>query len=288
MRVILETERTFLREFSQEDAGDFYEMNNDPEVIKYTGDPPFSNIHAASEFIKSYNTYSVFGYGRWAVCDKFTNEFLGFCGLKFHPKENLVEIGYRLKRKYWGKGYATESTIAVIKYGFKKFNFNAIYGFVENLNTASYNVLIKCGLELLFKTKHDGKSVRFYRVLHPDIKIKAINAEETISVRHAVLRPGKSISSCNFEGDQLESTVHFGLFAKNKLAAIASFYEKKNPLFNGSQIQLRGMAVLENYKAKGFGRLLLETGEQLATQKKSTILWFNARIAAIPFYEKYG
>jgi len=288
VKIILETNRTYLREFLLEDAKDFYEMNNDPEVIKYTGDPPFSSIEEALYFIKNYNTYSIYGYGRWAVCDKVTNEFLGFCGLKFHPKENLVEVGYRLKRKFWGKGFATETTKDVIQFGFKNFNFNAVYGFVDSLNIASCNVLLKCGMNYLFKANHDGDLVLFYRVLHPDIKIKKIGAEEAIPIRQAVLRQGKPISSCIFKGDELKSTVHFGLFSKGKLVAVTTFNDNQHLGFKGSQIQLRGMAVLDQYKTKGYGRLLLETGEQLATQKKVTILWFNARIAAIPFYEKFG
>lgn len=288
MNVILETKRTYLREFLLEDAKDFYDMNNDPEVIKYTGDPPFSSIAAASKFIENYNTYSVYGFGRWAVCDKITNEFLGFCGLKFHSKENLVEVGYRLKRKFWGKGYATETAKDVIHYGFKSFKFNALYGFVDNLNIASCNVLLKCNMEYLFKVNYDGDYVCLYRVLHPDLKIKKISAEDTIPIRQAVLRQGKPISSCVFKGDELKSTVHLGLFFKDQLAAIATFNDNQRSGFKGSQIQLRGMAVLDQYKAKGYGRLLLETGEQLATQKKATILWFNARILARSFYEKYG
>ena len=156
MNIIIETPRLYLREFTNKDADDFFDMNNDPEVIKYTGDAPFVSAEAAKEFIDHYDHYKVYGFGRWALCDKTSHSFLGFCGLKYHPNQNLVEVGYRLKRKYWGNGYATESTAACLDYGFKKLNLKAIYAHADPENKASANVLTRCGMEYLFDINHDN------------------------------------------------------------------------------------------------------------------------------------
>ena len=57
MKNIIETERMYLREFSVDDASHFYELNSDPEVVRYTGDPPFESVEAAKKFLANYTEY---------------------------------------------------------------------------------------------------------------------------------------------------------------------------------------------------------------------------------------
>ena len=83
---ILETERLYLREFEPGDAENFYLLNLDPEVIKYTGDVAFKNINEASAFLQNYNHYSTYGFGRWAVILKSGRQYTGWCGLKYTEK----------------------------------------------------------------------------------------------------------------------------------------------------------------------------------------------------------
>jgi GNAT superfamily N-acetyltransferase len=117
--------------------------------------------------------------------------------------------------------------------------------------------------------------------------IKEISAFETIIVRHPVLRFGKPIESCRFEGDYLPTTIHFGLFYENEISAVVSVFESKNNLFlEENQFQIRGMAVLEQHQKKGFGEALLKYCENQIRNKMGKIIWFNARETAICFYEK--
>jgi ribosomal protein S18 acetylase RimI-like enzyme len=119
------------------------------------------------------------------------------------------------------------------------------------------------------------------------IEIKEISAFETIIVRHPVLRFGKPIESCRFEGDDLRTTSHFGLFYENQISAVISVFEAKNILFpEEKQFQIRGMAVLEHHQKKGFGESLLKYCENQIRNKMGKIIWFNAREIAIGFYEK--
>ena len=121
------------------------------------------------------------------------------------------------------------------------------------------------------------------------IEIKKISAFETIIVRHPVLRAGKPIESCNFEGDDLPSTVHFGLNLQNQLIAVISAFEVKNKLFTEeNQHQIRGMAVLEEFQKSGFGEQLLNYCENQIRLKKGELIWFNARETAVGFYKKSG
>ncbi len=118
-------------------------------------------------------------------------------------------------------------------------------------------------------------------------EIKEISAFETIIVRHPVLRFGKPIESCRFEGDDLPTTTHFGLFYEDVLSAVISLFIAKNILFlEENQFQIRGMAVLEQHQKKGFGEALLNYCENQIRNNSGEIIWFNARETAIGFYEK--
>jgi GNAT superfamily N-acetyltransferase len=119
--------------------------------------------------------------------------------------------------------------------------------------------------------------------------IKKISSAETFLVRHPVLREGKPIESCHFEGDDLETTQHFGLHLKRKLVGIISLFDKKNPAFlESKQCQIRGMAVLENHRKKDFGKALIIHSEEYCKNQGVDIIWFNARIEALGFYKKMG
>ena len=119
--------------------------------------------------------------------------------------------------------------------------------------------------------------------------IKEIPALETFSVRHPVLRPGKNIETCHFDGDNLESTRHFGLFIDDELAGVASLFKSNSDLFQEKeQFQLRGMAVLEKFQKKGIGESLVKYAEENAKSRSGKLIWFNAREVAVRFYEKMG
>ncbi len=92
---ILETNRLYLRRMTIEDAENIYLLNLDPEVIQYTGDDAFESIESAEKFLSSYNHYSKYDFGRWAVIDKNSQAFLGWCGLKYTPETDEYDIGFR-------------------------------------------------------------------------------------------------------------------------------------------------------------------------------------------------
>lgn len=117
--------------------------------------------------------------------------------------------------------------------------------------------------------------------------IKEISSKETYIVRQPVLRNGKPIESCIFEGDDLHTTHHFGLFADDKLTGIISLFSQSNIIFaEKNQAQIRGMAVLETHQKKGFGEALVGHCENYCKEKNVDLIWFNARTAAVGFYKK--
>ena len=146
MKEVVATERLILREFSLEDAQDFYELNLDEEVMKYTADAVFRTIEESADLIRNYKEYDKTGFGRWTVVLKETNEVLGWCGLKYIQSVDEVDLGYRLKRKYWNRGYATEACKASIEIGFNQYNIDLIAGRTMTDNMASRRVLEKIGM----------------------------------------------------------------------------------------------------------------------------------------------
>lgn len=142
MKKILETSRLILREFDLSDAKNMWLLNKDPDVIRYTGDPPFESVENAKLFLDNYTDYHRNGYGRWAVILKDPNEFIGWCGLKLN-EDSKADIGFRFYKKYWNKGYATESAKACLQYGFNHLKLIEIIGRASIYNKSSIKVLEK-------------------------------------------------------------------------------------------------------------------------------------------------
>ena len=121
------------------------------------------------------------------------------------------------------------------------------------------------------------------------VEIKKVASELTYKVRQPVLRAGKPIESCRFEGDDLNTTTHLGLFKNNEIIGVVSVFEVQNENFGSKkQFQVRGMAILETEQQNGYGNLLMLEVEKLARHNKVDIIWFNAREKAVNFYKKLG
>ena len=121
------------------------------------------------------------------------------------------------------------------------------------------------------------------------MQIKEISSLATFSVRHQVLRAGKPIDSCSFEGDDLATTKHFGVLEENNLVGVISIFKNNHPYFEDTNsFQIRGMAVLKNFQKRGLGEQLVKHCENYITTQRSSFIWFNARENAVGFYEKLG
>ena len=168
MNVILETERLLLRTFTTEDARLIYELNRDPDVTRFTGDPITDIAHARQVLEQVIlPQYVLYNHGRWAVHAKPSLEFIGWCGLKKRPERNEIDLGYRFLKSTWGKGYATEAAFACIKYGFEKLGLKRIVGRAMPGNIASLKVLEKCGMTYIGEDMVDDHPAKTYEILNP-------------------------------------------------------------------------------------------------------------------------
>jgi len=154
-----------LREFSIEDAASMLELNSDPEVLKFTGDKAFSSLDEARLFLENYNQYSLYGFGRWAVIQKSTGNFIGWCGLKYSATTDEVDIGFRFLKTVWNQGYAREAAQKCIELGFDIVGIKRIVGRAMVDNLASVKVLEKLGLTFLKEFDFDGEKGVIYEIV---------------------------------------------------------------------------------------------------------------------------
>ncbi len=168
MNVVLETKRLILRESVVDDSPDLFEMNSDPEVLKYTGDAAFTSVEETEELIRNYKDYEKYGYGRWTTLVKATNEIIGFCGLKYLEDLHETDLGYRWKQQHWGKGYATEASMACLQYGFENLGLEQIVAQVLEENIASVRVLEKLGMTYWKQLHTEENPGLLYRIKKED------------------------------------------------------------------------------------------------------------------------
>lgn len=157
-----ETKRLFHREFMVDDTEAVFSLNSNPEVMRYTGEPLLQSLDAARQSILDYPDFNEVGFGRWACVLKENNAVIGFSGLKYLKDLDCVDVGYRLLPEYWGHGYATESCIACLKFGFKEMGLKEIVGLALPENTASIRVLEKSGMQFDSEFMYDGEEVIRY------------------------------------------------------------------------------------------------------------------------------
>lgn len=152
MEVFLETGRLILRRFTDDDVDDLLGLDEDPEVMRFlTGGKPTLRAVIENKILPRFLSYyeSFAGFGVWAAVEKSTGDFLGWFGLQ--PSEDgrgEVELGYRLRRSAWGKGYATEGSRALIQKGFTELGVRRVKAETIAVNVASRRVMEKAGLTL--------------------------------------------------------------------------------------------------------------------------------------------
>jgi [ribosomal protein S5]-alanine N-acetyltransferase len=171
MKIQLETERVILREITMDDLSDVMALQNHTEVQTYLGEQFPQNESFIAHIIKAIwqREYRTIGYGRWAAIEKDTNKFMGWAGLKYLKEFDLVDIGYRFFPEYWGKGYATECSLALRDAAFERFELKKLWGMAWSENTASIRVFQKIGMEFV---KSD-----FYDKANPDVSWYSMDTE---------------------------------------------------------------------------------------------------------------
>ena len=154
MTVFLETERLALRQFTEDDLEHLVALDSDPDVMRFlTGGPPTPRDVLQNDYLPAYLRYyeRYAGFGFWAAIEKSTGEFLGWFHFRPLPGSppGEVELGYRLRKVAWGKGYGTEGSRALIRRGFTEFGVRRVVASTYQDNLGSRRVMEKVGMTLV-------------------------------------------------------------------------------------------------------------------------------------------
>ncbi len=152
----LETSLLILREPREDEARYFYELDQDPEVMRYLSDGrPTSVVEAnvAMGRVQKILRAHTGRLGLWWALRKDSGEFLGW--FHFRPDKSTpddvrnIELGYRLKQKFWRKGFATEVSRVLIEFGFRGYGLDSVFAVTMKSNVASRGVMEKVGLRFV-------------------------------------------------------------------------------------------------------------------------------------------
>ncbi len=190
MSTIIETPRLLLRNWQEDDRAFFHEINSDPEVMEF-----FPALRSREEsdalmdrIVAMINDDS---FGFYALQDKNTGDVVGFTGLMrtdlepFMPK-GVLEIGWRLAKHYWGKGYVTEAALASLAYAFNERGQDEVVSFAVHNNHRSTSVMQRIGMVNDPKRDFDHPKVPD---THPQLKRHVLY---TISKQQWLNQHGKS------------------------------------------------------------------------------------------------
>lgn len=181
VKIITETERLLIREILPTDIDEMFELHSDPEVHLYLGNKTITTKEKVSEAIDFVRQqYIDYGVGRWAMINKKSNEFIGWTGLEFVTKEtnnhkNYYDLGYRLIKRFWGQGFATESAFASMDYAFDKLNAKEVYAIADCKNDGSNKILKKVGLQFIETFDLEGVKHNWYKVDQTEYENKKPN-----------------------------------------------------------------------------------------------------------------
>lgn len=163
------TERLALRALTVKDAAAFFALNSNPQVMRFTGEPPLTSLEEAREAIARYPDFETVGYGRWGCVLKSEQRVIGFCGLKYLAELDAVDVGYRFLPEYWGRGLATEACRASLQFGFDVLRLDRIIGLVLPDNAASIRVLEKVGMRRDGVVEYEGERALQYVVMRGEV-----------------------------------------------------------------------------------------------------------------------
>ncbi len=156
----LETQRLLLRPLTLDDAPAYWPLVSLPDVLRYTGEQPLTSLEEVRQLLlaRPLRDYAVHGFGRMACIEKRSGRLVGWSGLKRVDELDEVDIGYRFLPECWGKGYATESSRALMQQGINDHRLQRVVALVEPANAASQRVLKKLGLTFERQIQLDGSS----------------------------------------------------------------------------------------------------------------------------------
>lgn len=157
-KIILETQRLYLRELEPGDVAEACRLLQDDETM-YAYEGALSDAGVQAWIDRQIARYTDDGFGLWAVILKETSDMIGQIGLTMQQvgDRRVPEVGYLLRKEYWHQGYAGEAAAACRDYAIGRLGFEAVYSIIRDTNLASQRVAERMGM------RRAGTTVKHYR-----------------------------------------------------------------------------------------------------------------------------
>ncbi len=166
---MIRTERLLLRRWRDDDCDPFAALNADPIVREFLQGPIWPE--KSDQFVDAIEAHwRDHGWGLWAVEVPGVTAFIGYVGLwpaDYLPTGPAVEVGWRLARAHWGRGYATEAAREALRFGFEQVELEEIVSFTVPANVRSIAVMERIGLRRDPRRDFDHPHVD--RDVHPEL-----------------------------------------------------------------------------------------------------------------------
>jgi len=165
--IFLETERLIIKQTTLEDLDNLCVLQSDNEVMKYVGKGVRTPAEVKHWLEQAFLHHQRHGFSFGSLFEKESGNFIGQGGMMYFDYDDTqpdIEVGYRLSKNYWNKGYATELSKASIAWGFKNLNVNKLTAFINPENEKSRRVLDKVGMNYIGKIKCFNTEVERYEI----------------------------------------------------------------------------------------------------------------------------
>lgn len=181
MDVYLQTARMTVRRADDGDVADLLELHNDPAVMRYLSARPTSDREVREEILPSWRRLYAAGegFGYWIAVERATGAFLGwflFRPPRTDPEPGVVELGYRLCTAAWGRGFATEGSVALVDHGFAELGVQRVVADTMAVNAGSRHVMEKVGLRHV-RTVHPVNDEVLEGSEHGDVEYELTRVE---------------------------------------------------------------------------------------------------------------
>jgi ribosomal-protein-alanine N-acetyltransferase len=161
----LRTSRLTLRPLQLNDAGTLNRIYQSEGVLRYFPNPIPPPLEKVQRLITAQQVHwDTHGYGNWGLLPDGEEEIIGWAGLQYLLELDETEVGFLLDQPFWGRGYATEATLASLQFGFEHFSLDHIIALVHPDNLASQRVIEKCGMTYMETISLWGMELMRFRI----------------------------------------------------------------------------------------------------------------------------
>lgn len=167
---MLETERLILRLMNERDVDEIFAMRSDSEIMRFIREPQ-SRAESVNWVKLVSSRWENEKIGFYALIEKSSKEFAGWCGIWRLQETDEIEVGYAIGKKFWGRGLATEAAFVLLQYAFEELKPEKIVAVARPENVASLRVMEKLGMKYDYTGNFYGRELVHYSVTKDEFSV---------------------------------------------------------------------------------------------------------------------